>query len=48
MLISAVSVLVKKIITKHRSDVHYFLTDFNPSVMQREKTHPFKRTGPGN
>ena len=28
-LVSAVSVLVKKIFTKNRSDVHYFLTDFS-------------------
>ena len=28
-LVSAISVLVKKIFTKNRSDVHYFLTDFS-------------------
>ena len=27
-LVSAISVLVKKIFTKNRSDVHYFSTDF--------------------
>ena len=28
-LVSAISVLVKKIFAKNRSDVHYFLTDFS-------------------
>ena len=28
-LVSAIFVLVKKIFTKNRSDVHYFLTDFS-------------------
>ena len=28
-LVSAISVLVKKIFTKNCSDVHYFLTDFS-------------------
>ena len=28
-MVSAISVLVKKIFTKSRSDVHYFLTDFS-------------------
>ena len=31
-LVSAVFILVKKIFTKNRSDVHYFLTDFNNGV----------------
>ena len=31
MLVSAISVLVKEIFTKNRSDVHYFLTDFSQS-----------------
>ena len=31
-LVSAVSVLVKKIFTKNRSDVHYFLTDFRNRI----------------
>ena len=29
ILVSAISVLVKKIFTKDRSDIHYFFTDFN-------------------
>ena len=33
-LVSAISVLVKKIFTKNHSDVHYFLTSFSLGKVQ--------------
>ena len=43
-LVSAISVLVKKIFTKNRSDVHYFLTDFNMNKTKiiKLRIHLFK------
>ena len=42
-LVSAISVLVKKIFTKNCSDVHYFLTDFTLSLVLKMLGFKYKK-----